>query len=87
MIELTPAQWDAVTHGAEHPPRLVDPVTHTKYVLLREDIYDRVKQMVVPQDDSFVQELLPQVMEVFGRDGWDDPSMDIYNDLDPRNHS
>lgn len=23
-------------------------------------------------------------MRVFGRDGWDDPAMDVYNDLDPR---
>jgi len=25
-------------------------------------------------------------MQVFGRDGWDDPAMDVYNELDPRNN-
>jgi hypothetical protein len=24
-------------------------------------------------------------MEIFGRDGWDDPAMDVYNELDPEN--
>jgi len=23
-------------------------------------------------------------MEIFGREGWDDPEMDVYNDLDPQ---
>jgi hypothetical protein len=27
------------------------------------------------------------VMETFGKEGWDDPAMDIYNDLDPRRQS
>ena len=35
-------------------------------------------------DNQFVRDLSPQVIEVFGRAGWDDPAMDIYNDLDPR---
>jgi hypothetical protein len=37
-----------------------------------------------PDDSDFASDLYPQVMEVFGREGWDDPSMDVYNDLDPR---
>jgi hypothetical protein len=28
--------------------------------------------------------MTPQVLKIFGRDGWDDPSMDVYNELDPR---
>ena len=28
--------------------------------------------------------MTPHVMELFGRDGWDDPAMDVYNELDPR---
>jgi hypothetical protein len=34
--------------------------------------------------DDFVEGIYPHVMEVFGREGWNDPSMDIYDDLDPR---
>ncbi len=35
-------------------------------------------------EDDFAELVYPQVMEVFGREGWDDPVMDLYNDLDPR---
>jgi hypothetical protein len=31
-----------------------------------------------------LRDLYPHVMEVFGRDGWDDPAMDVYDELDPR---
>lgn len=85
MIELTLEQRKAVTTDAETPPRVIDPSTHTKYVLVREELYDRVRQVFESHEDSqFVREMTPHVMEVFGRDGWDDPAMDIYNELDPR---
>ena len=29
---------------------------------------------------QFLRDLYPHVLEVFGRDGWDDPAMDVYND-------
>ncbi|MEI8371559.1 MAG: hypothetical protein WCJ35_01870 [Planctomycetota bacterium] len=37
-------------------------------------------------DNQFTGDLAPYVMQVFGRDGWDDPAMDVYNELDPRNN-
>jgi len=85
MIELTLEQRNAVARDAETPPRIMDPSTHMKYVLLREDVYDRVRLVFEADEDSqFVRNMTPHVMEVFGRDGWDDPAMDVYNELDPR---
>jgi len=84
MIELTLEQQKSVVRGEESPLRVIDPVTHTRYVLLREDVYDRVSRLVGADEDSFAADLMPHVMEVFGRDGWDDPAMDVYNALDPR---
>ena len=85
MIELTLEQRKAVATDAESPPRVIDPSTHTKYVLVREELYDRVRQVFDADEESqFVREMTPHVMEVFGRDGWDDPAMDVYNELDPR---
>ncbi len=64
---------------------LLDPRTRDKYVLVREEMYERVRQRSEENDDSqFVRAMTPHVMKVFGRDGWDDPAMDVYNDLDPR---
>lgn len=79
MIELTPEQQQAVAQTSDAPPRAVDPVTQTTYVLIREDVYDRVKSAFqVDDDNQALRDLHPHVMEVFGRSGWDDPAMDVY---------
>jgi hypothetical protein len=37
--------------------------------------------------EDWPEAVFSAAMEVFGEDGWDDPAMDIYNLLDPRqNH-
>lgn len=85
MIELTLEQQEAVARDRGNLPRVVDPSTHTKYVLVHEDTYERVRRVFEADDDSqFVRAMTPHVMDVFGRDGWDDPAMDVYNELDPR---
>jgi hypothetical protein len=84
LIELTLEQRNAVARDEEAPPRVVDPVTQEKFVLVREEMYDRVRRLFGENDSQFVQAMTPHVMEIFGRDGWDDPAMDVYNELDPR---
>jgi hypothetical protein len=85
MIELTPEQRQAVATGRESPPRAIDPDTQTGYVLIREEVYDRVKALFVEGgENGFVRDLHPHVMAVLGREGWDDPAMDVYDELDPR---
>lgn len=83
MIQLTPEQTSALRLG-EKPPRAFDPSTSTTYVLIPMDLYDRAKGILTEDDDDFAASIYHQSMKVFGRDGWDDPAMDIYNDLDPR---
>jgi hypothetical protein len=39
------------------------------------------------EDDEFIRDVAAHTLEIFGRDGWDDPAMDLYNDLDPRRKS
>jgi hypothetical protein len=88
MIELTSEQRKAVAQQGETPPRALDPDTHTTYVLIREKVYARIKAILGDEDgDQFTRNMNPHVMAVFGREGWDDPAMDIYNDLDPRRQS
>ena len=84
MIELTLEQRNAVAQERETPPSVLDPGTNTRYVLVRAEVYDRIRQLFDLDDSQFIRELTPHVMEVFGRAGWDDPAMDVYNDLDPR---
>jgi hypothetical protein len=84
MIELTLEQRNAVAQDLEAPPLVLDPNTDTKYVLIRAEVFDRIRQLFDLDDNQFTRDLTPHVMEVFGRAGWDDPAMDIYNELDPR---
>jgi hypothetical protein len=87
MIELTLEQRQSVSKQGEIPPRAIDSDTDTTYVLIPEAVYARLKSLLVEEQNSqFLDEMyLPT--EVFGREGWDDPAMDIYNDLDPRRHA
>jgi hypothetical protein len=85
MIELTVEQGQAVGRQGETPPRALDPETQTTYMLIREEIYNRVKALFAEEDgNQFVAEMYPHAMEVFCKEGWDDPAMDVYNELDPR---
>ena len=85
MIELTLDQRQAIAAHQENPPRAMDPDTKQLYVLIPEEVYLRVQTVFSPEeDDEVLRAAYPHVMEVFGREGWDDPVMDVYNDLDPR---
>lgn len=37
-------------------------------------------------DEPDVRAMYPHMAKVFGEAGWDDPQMDVYDDLDPRRH-
>jgi hypothetical protein len=85
MIQLTPEQRQALSEQHESPPRARDPDAQITYVLVREEVYERAKAVLTQSEDQeFARDLYPHVMEVFGRAGWDDPTMDVYNELDPR---
>ena len=57
----------------------VDLDTHTTKV------YARLQALLDEEEGhQFLCGMYPYVMEVFGREGWDNPAIDIYNDLDPR---
>ena len=47
MIELTQAQAEALD-GAEQPPVAVDPRTKQEYLLIRREVYDKVRLMLKP---------------------------------------
>jgi hypothetical protein len=82
---LTAEQQQALDARPETPLRLVDPRTNQTYVLLRAEVYERLEALLNEEErDQFVRDMYPHLWEVFGRAGWDDPAMDVYNDLDPR---
>ena len=80
MFQLTPEQRQEL--GGPEPARAVDPLTQETYVLVREDLFERMKGIL---DSNFdVREAYPLTDALAAKEGWDDPAMDIYDDLDPR---
>jgi hypothetical protein len=66
MIELTEQQRDEL--GKHQPVEVRDPATNEVYVLLRKDVYERVRRIV---------------REVNERADWDDPAFDVYDQDTP----
>ncbi len=67
MIELTDEQLQALGAQGESPPRARNPHTQETFVLIREGVY----------------ELVRQIIDGPNRRGWDDPEMDIYDEGAP----
>jgi hypothetical protein len=85
-IHLTEAQWANVAQGSENPMLVCDPSENAKFVLVRADVYERFKSLF--EEDPVTEQERRFQLEQFGkRAGWDDPEMDIYDDLDPRHKS
>jgi len=81
--ELQQALRDA--HG--RPLRLTDPETHTEYVLLQADMYDQLHGLLSDDTPLTPDERRAVLLQAGLRAGWDDPEMDVYNELDPRRQS
>jgi hypothetical protein len=74
-MELSTAQIQAIENGEAVPIT----VGHTKCVLMREDLYERVKA-VLDIEDAY-----PLLDETF-REGWDAPGMADYDRYDELKH-
>jgi hypothetical protein len=83
MIELTAEQHQALVANGTEPARAIDPATKAEYVLIRADLYDRIKNLL-SDESGWLEGAFLASMEVFARDGWDDPRMDVYDAMDPR---
>jgi hypothetical protein len=78
--ELQPAV--RASHG--RPLRLTDPETQAEYVLLQAEMYDQIHGLLYNETRLTPAERRAVLLQAGLRAGWDDPEMDIYNDLDPR---
>lgn len=85
-ILLTEQQWAHVKKGAEVPVRVQDPAQSANFVLLRAEVYERFKSLF-EEDPVTAEERRFQLQQFGQRAGWDDPEMDVYDQLDPRRDS
>jgi hypothetical protein len=76
MIELTEQQQQAVDAGPA--PRLVDPRTKKSYVLLGEDVYDRLRGLLQQDDGLDMRQVGVLIEEAMREDDANDPLLESY---------
>jgi len=84
MIELTEQQRLELHQSPQGELRVADPETREEYVIVRAKLYDRIKALLYEDGDVSISEAYPLMDEMASNAGWDDPAMDIYNDLIPK---
>ena len=82
-IQLNDEQRHALANAGDSPVDVVDPQTNVAYVLIRADLFARIRSIFASEDFA-ISDAYPLMDAVARAAGWDDPAEDIYNDLDPR---
>lgn len=88
MIALSKEIQEAVQKSEGNLIRLIDPETNVEYVVLPAETFKQMRNGVYYDDSPLTEEEQNALLVEFGhRAGWDDPEMDIYNDLAPQRKS
>jgi hypothetical protein len=75
-MTLTDEQRDAIKNGdAVH---FTDPQTQLECVLVRADVFDRVRALLIDDGPLSTEEKLAAIRAAGLRAGWDDPALDVY---------
>ena len=79
MIELSEDLRQALDRTPkEEPVRLTDSRTRQEYVLVRADVYDRLRALVEKEDDFNPREFYPLVDRIMANDDANDPTLESY---------
>ena len=78
MTTMTAELRRAIQEAADSPPHFVDPETKVDYVLIRADVFDRIRALLEPDEGLNPQEMSALIWETMKGD-WDDPRMDDYD--------
>ena len=79
MIELSEEQRRELN---EPEPVAVDPSTNEEYVLVRKNIYDRIKGVLCDDGEWTHDELRLLLARSAEANGWNEPNMDDYDHYD-----
>ncbi len=65
MIELTKHQQQILKERPEFPPHVLNPETQETFVLLHQEMYERVRALLEEEDEiASIEEMYPLVSEV-----------------------
>ena len=85
MITISEELRQAVQDSKENFVRLVDPETKAEYVVLFAETFAQMREGLFYDDSPLTEEERSALLVELGLSiGWDDPEMDVYNELDPR---
>ena len=85
MITLSKELRQAIQESKDNLVRLVDPETNTEYVVLPAEKFEQLQNGVYYDDNPITkEEQTALLIECELRADSDDPEMNVYNDLDPR---
>ncbi len=70
MIELTEAQHQALAATTELPATVIDPQTKATYVLVRKEVFERLKHILDVDDARLMAPLLAET----DPEDWEDAS-------------
>ena len=88
MIALSKEIQEAVQKSEGNLIRLINPETNVEYVVLPAETFEQMRNGVYYDDSPLTEEEQNALLVEFGlRAGWNDPEMDVYNDLNPRRKS
>jgi hypothetical protein len=79
MIRLTEEQRQTLVAAGERPPTVMDPETRETYVLIRSDVYERLRRLF--QDDDMTiskRELAILVERAMKEYDANDPTLELY---------
>jgi hypothetical protein len=80
MIELTEEQRRQLESG--QAVDVTDPQTAQRYVVLRKEVYERVRHLLYDDSEWTEDELRLQLARSAGDNGWDEAGMDAYDRYD-----
>jgi hypothetical protein len=77
-VILTNEQREALRQG--EALRVTDPETQLECIVVRADVYDRVRGLVVDDGQLTEEERLALIRAAGARADWDDPELDVYEE-------
>jgi hypothetical protein len=80
MIELTEQQRQQLQSG--HAVDVTDTQTAQAYVILRKDVYEKVRHLLFDDAEWTDEELRLQLARSAKDNGWEEPAMDDYDRYD-----
>ena len=84
VITLSKEIQQAIKDSQEDPVRLVDPETNVEYVVLPVETFELMRKGRYYDDGPITEEEQTALLVEMGLSiGWDDPEMDVYNDMVP----